>query len=119
MRATGSFPRILIYRGQVDFRKRRRSLAAFVQDQIGEDPFSSTLFLFLNRRRDCVRAVYWDKTGFAMWEKELEKDKFPWPRQLPREGSMILLNQQVEWLLSGMDFWKLKPHTELEYSRVF
>ena len=48
MRATGSFPRILIYRGQVDFRKRRRSLAAFVQDQIGEDPFSSTLFLLRN-----------------------------------------------------------------------
>jgi hypothetical protein len=38
---------------------------------------------------------------------------------LPREGSMILLNQQVEWLLAGVDFWKLKPHAELEYSRVF
>jgi len=119
MRSICSFPRVLIFRSYVDFRKRRRSLAAIVQDEIKEDPFSSTLFLFLNRRRDCIRALYWDKTGFAMWEKQLEKEKFPWPRLLPREGSMILQNQQVEWLLAGVDFWKLKPHAELEYSRVF
>jgi hypothetical protein len=54
-----------------------------------------------------------------MWKKELEKDKFPWPRQLPREGCMTLQNQQVEWLLAGVDFWKLKPLAVLEYSRVF
>jgi transposase len=119
MRDLSSFPRILVYRGPVDFRKRRRSLAAVVQDQIKEDPFSATLFIFLNKRRDCLRALYWDKTGFAMWEKELEKDRFPWPRQMPREGSVVLQNQQVQWLLEGVDFWKLKPHTELEYSRVF
>jgi transposase len=77
MRDTASFPRILIYIGQVDFRKRRRSLAAFLQDQIGKNSFSSTSFLFLNCRMDCIRAVNWNKTGFAMWEKELEKDKLP------------------------------------------
>lgn len=119
MRSLSTFPRILIFRGQIDFRKRRRSLAAVVQELLEEDPFSKTLFVFFNRRKDCVRALYWDKTGFAMWEKELEKDKFPWPKKLEQSSSVVLETQQVEWLLEGVDIWKLNPHQELNYSRVF
>jgi transposase len=118
MKALTSFPRILLYRGFIDFRKRRRSLAALVESHLQEDPFSETLFLFVNRRRDCVRALYWDKTGFAMWEKELEKERFPMPRKSDRSGSVILDEKRVQWLLEGVDIWKLKPHAELSYSRV-
>ena len=118
MRALSSFTRILAYKGNVDFRKRRRSLAALVQSELRDDPFSATLFLFMNRRRDCVRALYWDKTGFALWEKELEEARFPWPRKADRSGSITLTARQVEWLLEGIDIWKLSPHEELRYSRV-
>ena len=119
VRALSSFPKILVFRGHVDFRKRRRSLAVVVQEEIKEDPFSTTLFVFLNRKKDCIRALYWDKTGFAMWEKELEKEKFPWPRKMPKEGSLILESRQVEWLLEGVDIWRLKPHENLDYSVIF
>ena len=119
MRALNSFPKILVFRGHVDFRKRRRSLAVVVQDEIKEDPFSTTLFVFLNRRKDCIRALYWDKAGFAMWEKGLEKEKFPWPRKMPKEGSLILEAKQIEWLLEGIDIWKLKSHESLDYSVIF
>lgn len=118
MRGFASFPRILIYKGKVDFRKRRRSLAVLVQSELQDNPFSPTLFLFMNGKRDCVRAVYWDKTGFAMWEKELEKAKFPWPKKAERMGTVTLNANQAEWLLEGIDIWRLKPHQELEYTRV-
>lgn len=118
MRAISSFTRILAYKGHVDFRKRRRSLAALVQAELGEDPFSATLFLFMNRRRDCVRALYWDRTGFALWEKELEEARFPWPRKPERVGQIVLTSRQVEWLLEGIDIWKLTPHEDLVYTRV-
>ena len=63
VRALSSFPSILVFRGTLDFRKRRQSLAALNQSELGEDPFSATFFVFMNRRRDCVRALYWDKTA--------------------------------------------------------
>jgi transposase len=118
VKALESFPRILVYKGNIDFRKRRRSLSAFVQAELREDPFSATLFLFVNRRRDCMRMLYWDRTGFAMWEKELEEARFPWPKRIERSGCVPLTARQLEWLLEGVDIWKLKPHEELSYSRV-
>lgn len=118
MRALSTFTRILLHRGIVDFRKGRRSLAALVEVELKENPFSPTLFLFMSRRRDCIRALYWDKTGFALWEKGLEEARFPWPRASERKGQVLLTDQQLEWLLSGVDIWKLRPHSELEYSRV-
>ena len=118
MRALSSFPDILVFRGTPDFRKRRQSLAALVQSELGADPFSATLFVFMNRRRDCMRALYWDKTGFAMWEKGLEEAQFPWPKSIDRVGCVTISAKQAEWLLEGIDIWNLKPHAELEYSRV-
>lgn len=61
-----TFPRIPLHRGIVDFRKCRRSLAALVESEIRESPFTATLFLFMSRRRDRIRALYWDRTGFAL-----------------------------------------------------
>jgi transposase len=118
MRAISTFPRILLHRGIVDFRKGRRGLAALVESEIKESPFTTTLFLFMSRRRDCIRALYWDRTGFALWEKGLEEARFAWPRGEARVGQIVLSATQVEWLLEGVDIWRLRPHRELEYSRV-
>jgi hypothetical protein len=51
-----------------------------------------------------------------MWEKELEKAHFAWPRKAERFGSVVLTARQVEWLLEGIDIWKLRPHEELSYT---
>lgn len=115
MRSIQNFPKILLCTHPIDFRKRRKGLAVFVQSVLSQDPFSTTLFLFSNRRRDCVRALYWDRTGFAMWEKELEEAKFHWPKKSETAPLSISI-QQAEWLLDGVDIWKLKPHAELHYS---
>jgi transposase len=117
MKDLSEFPRILFYRGNVDFRKRRRGLAAFVEAELQEDPFSKALFVFLNRSRDCIRCLYWDTTGFAMWEKELEKEKFIIPRKRGQE-KMELPASQMRWLLEGIDIWKIKPHKHLSFESL-
>ena len=117
MKALHSFPNIYVYPQHVDFRKGRRSLAAFVQGTLETDPFSKALFLFVNRRRDCVKALYWDRSGFALWEKGLEEAKFPWPKP-PFSNRLEISSQQLEWLLDGVDIWRLKTHKELNYSLV-
>ncbi len=117
MRNLETFPEVLFFNGYVDFRKRRKSLASFVETVLNESPFSEKIFLFVNKKRDCIRLLYWDKTGFAMWEKELEKDKFCVKRI--RDGKGVSLSpSQVNWLLDGVDIWKIKTHKCLTFSSL-
>lgn len=117
MKSLKSFPRILLYQGQLDFRKRRKSTAAFVQGQLALDPFSATAFVFMNRRKDVVRILYWDGNGFALWEKELEEEKFPW--LFRRDGGTIdITAEQGEWLLRGINIFHIHEHKSLQYSLV-
>ena len=58
--------------------------------------------MFCNKGRDKLKILYWDRTGFALWYKRLEKDKFKWPKKT-QETTLSLSEQQLHWLLSGYD----------------
>lgn len=68
--------RILAYRESVDMRKQFNGLVALVQNAIGEDPLSGTVYVFFNRRRNILKAVYWDRTGYCLFAKKLEHGRF-------------------------------------------
>lgn len=68
--------RLFVATQPVDGRKGADSLMALVRDVIRQDPLSGHLFVFFSKRRDRVRIVYWDRNGFAMWTKRLEKGRF-------------------------------------------
>ena len=76
-------PEIYLYRDAVDFRKSINGLVMIVEQELGLSPFAGALYVFCNRGRDKLKLVYWDKTGFALWYKRLEKDKFKWPVHHP------------------------------------
>lgn len=68
--------RVLVANEPVDFRKTYDGLCGVVRDRLGEDPQSATLFVFRNKRADQVRILWWDRNGFAIWMKRLERDTF-------------------------------------------
>jgi transposase len=68
--------RLFIATQPVDGRKGADSLMALVRDVLRQDPLSGHLFIFFSKRRDRVRIVYWDRNGFAMWTKRLEKGRY-------------------------------------------
>lgn len=105
---------IFIRPGVTDMRKAINGLTLIVQDEMAADPFSKSLFLFCNRQRKILKAIYWDRNGFCLWQKKLEKHRFPWPDN--EQAADKLSEQQLTWLLEGIDFWK--AHTELKYSKV-
>ena len=80
MRPGAALARVYVCLDPVDFRKQINGLAAIVQDVLRLDPFSEQLFVFTNRRRDRVKVLYWEVSGFVLWMKRLERERFHWPR---------------------------------------
>ena len=118
MKGVSEFVKIFLFAPFVDMRKQSLGLSTMIQSTMKRNPFDESLYVFCNRRRDLIKCLYWDKTGFAMWVKKLNQDKFPWPKA-PIEDVVFLSRQQMEWLLAGINVWKLKPHKKLDFDRVF
>lgn len=118
---------ITIYIAQepVDFRLGINGLSVVVEATLRFDPFSRNLFCFTNRRRNQIKVLYWQRSGFCLWQKRLEEERFKWPMHLaPLESKTVrppvvtLNEEQFQWLLEGLDLKHLKPHRALEYSSV-
>lgn len=100
---------VYLHRLPVDFRKAINGLIAIVEQEMQLPLFERSLFVFCNKRRTQLKVLYWDNTGFVLWQKRLEKDKFKWPRQ--HDDDVIAFNhEQWLWLLRGVDVSKIKPH---------
>ncbi len=117
MRAIGTFSQILLCRLPVDGRKQINTLSALVEAELGQSPFDGSLFVFITRRRDTVKFLYYDRTGFAMWVKWLEKDVFHWFKSRT-SGTAPVTASQIEMLLCGYDIFSAKPHEEVRFRRT-
>jgi len=91
--------RILAYRHPVDMRKQFDGLVAIVRNELREDPLSGSLFVFVNRRRNYLKLVYWDRTGFCLFAKRLERGRFSFPCDA---GAFELSEQAFRLLLDGI-----------------
>lgn len=116
MRPSNDLPLVYLCRDAVDFRKGINGLAVLVEETLQLDPFSEHLFVFCNRNRNRIKILYWERNGFCLWQKRLERDRFAWPRD--DEALVTLTGKQLNWLLDGVDLWALRPHKRLAYSSV-
>jgi len=101
----------------VDFRKQINGLSAIVQEGLGMDVFSPAFYVFVNRTRRRIKILYWQRNGFCLWMKRLERDRFSWPNR-HRETMLELSTQELQWLLDGFDIWRQPPHQSLIYASV-
>jgi transposase len=109
---------VYLYRDSVDFRKQINGLSMIVQEAMVLDPFAQALFVFTNRSRTRIKILYWQRNGFCLWLKRLEKDKFCWPTPGEQQSVLTLDGQQLHWLLDGFDIWKQPPHPTRHYAFV-
>ena len=94
--------------GYTDLRRGIDGLANIVQQQFRLDPFTNTLFLFCGRRRDRIKALYWEGNGFVLLYKRLENGVFQWPRN--ETEARELTPQQYRWLMEGLKVDQPKAH---------
>jgi len=105
---------VYLYLDAIDFRKSIDGIAAIIELELGLNIFSGTLFVFINRRRDKMKILYWCKSGFCLWYKRLEKERFAWIRGAG--GASININSdELKWLIDGIDIWVSRPHKTLQY----
>ena len=100
--------KVYIACGYTDLRKGIDGLARMVHQQFELDPFTNTLFLFCGRRRDRIKALYWEGNGFVLLYKRLESGSFQWPRN--EAESRELTPQQYRWLMEGLQIDQPKAH---------
>lgn len=106
--------KIFVRPGVTDLRKSINGLAVLVQNEMQLDPYDKLLFLFCNKQRHLMKVLYWDKTGFCLWYKRLEKHKFSWLKK--NDAKFQITMPQLKLLLDGINFFN--AHEELKYSRV-
>lgn len=71
--------RYYLWREPVDMRKSFDGLQGLVTGQMGRDALSGEVFIFMNRRRDQVKMLVWDRSGFVIYYKRLERGRFELP----------------------------------------
>lgn len=111
----GDSVRLFVRPGACDMRKQINGLAVLVEQELERNPLEEgSLFLFCNRERRILKALYWDATGFCLWQKRLEKHRFPWPQSAEKVREISA--EQLSMLLAGIDFWH--AHERLSYTSV-
>ncbi len=113
----GNDVEVYLCRDIVDMRKSINGLSILVEQTLGLDPFAAQLFVFCNRKRDKVKILYWERSGFVLWYKRLEKNRFPWPDERA-DAVVSMTGRELNWLLDGIDWFRLKPHASLSYESV-
>jgi len=108
--------RAYIATGVTDMRKSINGLSILVADRLDLDPLSGHFFAFCNRRRDIIKILYWDRNGFCLWHKRLEKDRFQWPET--EKDVVDIHGHELSWLLDGLSLKQRDAHQQLFYKNI-
>ena len=100
--------RILIGTTPIDMRKSIDGLAAIVQSELDQDAYSGHLFVFVSRRCDRVKILTFDKGGFILYYKRLERGQFKLPHMTPESMAVEIDATQLAMLLDGIDFGRVR-----------
>ena len=100
--------RIFLGSTPIDMRKSIDGLKAIVQEELAQDTYSGHLFVFVSRRRDRVKILAWDKGGFVLIYKRLERGQFKLPHMDPSTMAVEIDATQLVMLLDGIDFGRVR-----------
>jgi transposase len=107
--------RIFLCMRPTDLRKSFDGLTGLVQECFGQDPLTGHLFLFVNRRGDRIKILYFDRDGLAIWYKRLEAGSFEMPSTAELDG-VELQPAQLAMILSGIDLRSARQRKRFQHA---
>ncbi len=106
--------KIFVCTTPTDMRKSINGLSAAVVDVLNQSPTTGQLYVFYNRAKDKVKLLWWDRNGYVVYYKRLEKGKFKLSTSL-NESEITLTSDELSWLLAGLDFMSMREFPHLNY----
>lgn len=108
---------IWLYPMPIDFRKQIDGIVVLVANHLNLNPTSGQLFLFRNKTQNKLKILWWDRNGFWLFYKRLEKGHLIFPKT---ESNVIeLTREQMNWLLSGLDYSKQPSLPEINPTNFY
>lgn len=97
--------RVFLCRLPTDMRKSFHGLVALTESALMQDPLSGSLFVFVNRRRDRIKILYWGQTGFCIWYQQLQKGTYQLPDEaaLGERQAVEVTRSQLSLILDGIE----------------
>ena len=108
--------RVYIACGYTDLRLGIDRMGALVKRQFALDSFENCLFLFCGRKRDRIKALYWEGNGSLLLYKRLESGSFQWPQK--ESEARALTMQQYRWLMEGLSIEQPKAHKQMGWLEI-
>jgi transposase len=101
-----------------DMRKSFRGLITLTESILQQDPVSGHLFVFVNRRRDLLKILHWDGSGFWIWYRQLERGTFqlPTPPADHEQASIELTPAQLSLILDGIDLKSVRQRLRYRHA---
>ena len=96
--------KIFLYGQPADLRRGYDGLAAIAEQAMKEDPLSGSLFIFVNKRGNRIKLLYWDRDGYAIWMKRLERGSFELPASSDSDSPCVKITaSQLSLILEGIE----------------
>lgn len=102
----------------IDFRKAINGLAALISEEYETPVQDGSVYVFYNRAMDRVKCLFWDKNGFVLYHKRLERSRFKMGK-VEEKAPYQINPQQLDWLLAGLDFRLMSEFPNLDFSHYF
>jgi transposase len=122
MLSVSSQTRVFLARGPVDMRKSFNGLIGLTESVLAQDPLSGHLFVFINRRRDRIKLLYWGGTGFCIWYQHLEEGGYQLPdaATADEQEGIEITSTQLSLILDGVDLSSVRhrPRYRLPIDRA-
>jgi transposase len=112
--------RVWLYTEPTDMRNSFDGLSALVKEKLAEDPLSGQLFVFVNRKRNYLKALYFDRSGYALWAKRLEQGQFHYhhDRATGTSNKMALNVTDLKLMLEGIDVRSVRRYKRYRHRSV-
>ena len=108
--------RVFLYRQPTDMRKSFHGLVALTESALRQDPLSGSFFVFVNRRRDRIKILYWGQIGYCIWYQQLQRGTYQLPKQDELDGAeaIEMTRTQLSLILDGIDLASVRQRKRFE-----
>ena len=116
MKALDEFKEFYLFTDFIDMRKDINALSFIAQEEMSADWSKPQLCVFIGKRKNLIKILYYDKSGFALWKKRLEFNRYPWLKTKAGSSTKSFDLKEVKHFLSSVDFFS--KHEKKVYSLV-